>query len=135
MSIKKVFKSYIPSVNYVTQRGRTCSFVEGRYETDVPEEIAELNSVCESKSNPHLYIDINEVEIDTTVQERLQAASQKAVLEELERINQEKGIGQGAGEQKVTQNPQTPGNMSAAKMLGVMNSASLGSMTAHSNTK
>jgi hypothetical protein len=90
MAIKKVFKSLIPSVNYVTQRGRTCVFQEGRFLTDVPEEIAELTQTVIDKSNPHIYIDPNESEFDTTLQEKLIAAQKEAALRVLAEHNAQK---------------------------------------------
>lgn len=138
MAIKKVFKSYIPSINYVTQRGRTCIFQEGKYLTEVPEEIAELTDVCNSKSNPHIYIDPNEQEIDTTVQERIRAAAQKAALEEMEKIAQEKSqVGKNGEESNTQAKDQVLGSgqsMSAATMLGVANTATMNKgMMANSN--
>lgn len=137
MSIKKVFKSYIPSVNYVTQKGRTCVFVEGRFESDHPEEISELNDVCDKRLNPHIYIDPAEVEVDTTLQDRLRIASQKAVLEEMGRIAQEKNQAQKDSQPQAS--PATPvdagagKSMSAATLLGVTNSASLTGLAKASN--
>lgn len=127
MAIKKVFKSYIPSLNYVTQRGRTCTFTEGRFETDVPEEVAELNELVNSKSNPHIYIDPDEQEIDTTLQDRIRKAQQEATLRVLEEVSQEKNQdsnSQQTGQQQASQ------TISPAAMLGVMNSATLAKGTA-----
>lgn len=140
MSIKRVFKSWIPSVNYVTQRGRTCSFIEGRFLTDHLEEIAELTQMVNDKSNPHIYIDPNEQEIDTTLQDRIRAAqveaTQRILAEEAERKAAEaSGTPTSAITQDAPQTGQPNVSMSPAALLGVTTSATLGALSAQSNQK
>lgn len=138
MSIKKVFKSYVPSLNYVTQKGRTCIFTEGRFLTDHPEEIAEITDMVNHKSNPHIYIDPDEQEIDTTLQERIKAAQAEAALRVLEEHNaQLKGSQTSGTQQSQTAKTitQAAATMTPAALLGVTSSATLGGMSAQSNQK
>jgi hypothetical protein len=136
MAIKKVFKSLIPSVNYVTQRGRTCVFQEGRFLTDVPEEIAELTQTVIDKSNPHIYIDPNESEFDTTLQEKLIAAQKEAALRVLAEHNAQKAGADASNQQSQgAQVPQETKTVTPATLLGVTTSATLGGMSKQSNQK
>lgn len=137
MAVKKLFKAYIPSVNYVTQKGRTCVFAEGRFLTEHLEEIAELNDVVGTKSNPHIYIDPDESEVDTTLQDRIKEAQIKATLAVMEEHNKEKDKGAAIGQASNAQASEAnkTAGMSAATLLGVTNSASIGKMVAPSNTK
>lgn len=138
MAIKQLFKSYLSSNNYITVKGRTCSFVEGRYLTDHPDEIAELRQIVSDKSSPFIYIDENEKEVDTTTQERLQGAAKKAILEELERINAEKAASQEGNKQTGTTQvaqPDAAQGMTPAALLNVTSTAQLGKLSVQSNQK
>jgi|SRR6188768_2894875 len=140
MGIKKVFKSHMSSINYVTSKGRTCSFVEGRYLTDVPEEVAELTEIVNSKSNPHIYIDPNEKEFDTETQDRVSKAARDAAIAELEKINKEKmeaaqKDGKNAASGSTGAVLGADKTMGAATLLGVANSATLGKNAPESNQK
>lgn len=138
MSIKKLFKSHFPSVNYVTVKGRTCSFIEGRFLTDHPDEISELEQVVNSKSNPHIYIDENEKEVDTGLQERIAAAQRAATLQVLEEAALEKQQASGGSKEENKATPQAPSQttgMSPASLLAVTSSAGLSSMASLSNSK
>lgn len=63
MTIKKIFKSHIPSVSYYAKDGMQCVFLNGKHMTDIESHIAELTA--ESKSNPYIYVDESESEIDS----------------------------------------------------------------------
>lgn len=134
MSIKNVYKSYIPSVNYVTVRGRTCIFREGRYETDVQEEIAELEHVVSNKSNPHIFVDPEEKTIDTTLRERIQKAMQEAAERVLSEANAEgSNKEENKGGSQVAQVPGNQQGMSAASLVKTvvpaMNTAGLAAVS------
>jgi hypothetical protein len=103
VAVKKVFKSYIPSNNYITQKGDVCQFINGVFTTDDPRVIAELEWEINKSRNPHFYIDPNEKEIDTTLQDRLRAAQAKAVAEELERYNRELAAAAGKSVDEIQQ--------------------------------
>jgi hypothetical protein len=64
MTIRKVFKSRIPNSSYFFKDGLQAAFLLGRYETDDTSRIKELQAEIDLK-HPHIYIDENEVEIDT----------------------------------------------------------------------
>jgi hypothetical protein len=140
MAIKHVFKSYVPYINYVTERGRTCVFREGRYETDHPEEVAELSKQIRDGSIPHLFIDATEEKVDTTLQDRIRAAQQAATLAILEEEAQKNEPQSGAksepqGSKTGAQAPQGTVGMTPAVLLGVTSSASLTGLASQSNGK
>jgi hypothetical protein len=140
MTVKKVFKSYIPSINYVTPSGRTCVFREGRYETNHPEEIATLSKEIKDGTIPQFYIDPEEREIDTSLQDAMRQAAQDAALKVLAEHNANKAgakeEGKAAeGAQGNQQNAGQGASMSPAKLLNVANSASLKGLSAQSNQK
>lgn len=66
MSILRVFKSTIPSINFVFGDGTVASFQSGRYFTDDAQKIASLEYEV-SKNHPHIYIDSAETEVDSTM--------------------------------------------------------------------
>jgi hypothetical protein len=132
VAIKKIFKSSLPYINYVTTAGRTCVFQEGRYLTDNPQEIAELTFEIKRGNTPHIYIDPEETEVDTTLQERIIEAQKAATL----RVLEEHSAGQQNGQQAPSEitNPnasqgatvQVPqGAMTPAQLLGVTTSATI----------
>ena len=80
MSIMKVFKAALPSVNYVFRNGKPGIFVQGRYCTDIEAEIAELEDEI-SKGHPHIYIDKDEAEIDSNAVDPIAALRAKIEAE------------------------------------------------------
>lgn len=82
MATFKVFKSRIPSCNYVFAKGKAAAFVSGRYVTGSAEEIAELEQEILS-GHPHLYVDPADAETDSTVQDPLSALREKIISEYL----------------------------------------------------
>ena len=130
MAIKKIFKSTLPYINYVTTAGRTCVFQEGRYLTDNPQEIAELTFEIKRGNTPHIYIDPQEVEIDTTLQERIIEAQKAAALKVLEEHNAGQQGQAGSSQQSTatsqgtTQQTQAA-SMSPAALLGVTTTANI----------
>lgn len=70
MTISVIFKSALPSFSYLYKDGVPAVFINGRYMTDRPEQIAELTAevgaigVTKSK-HPYIYIDENEQEVDS----------------------------------------------------------------------
>lgn len=70
MSISKVFKSIIPSMNYTFKDGTTVAFIGGKMVLDAghyaEEMMEEVVNVGQHKSkHPHIYVDENEQEIDS----------------------------------------------------------------------
>lgn len=140
MAIKHLYKCYMPSMNYITAKGRTCSFVEGRYLTDHPDEIKELDLMVSEKSNPHIFIDPNEVEVDTTLQERIQNAQREVTLQILAEEAERKQAASGAGAQTSEAEKKAPevnkgagATMSPASLLNVTSSAGLAVLSQMSN--
>lgn len=140
MAIKKLYKCYMPSMNYITAKGRTCSWVEGRYLTDHPDEIKELDLMVSEKSNPHIFIDENEMEVDTTLQERIQNAQREVTLQILaeEAARKQAASGAGTEENKATSqasqvNQGAGTTMSPASLLNVTSSAGLQALSQMSN--
>ncbi len=82
MTIKHIFKSRIPSMTYVFQRGAVAHFIGGRFMTDIYEQIAELEAECKS-GNPTIYIDEAEMSIDSDALSPLDTIKKKAVEEYL----------------------------------------------------
>ena len=68
MATYKLYKSTLQSLTYVFGgegiKGKYAYFVAGRYATDDPREIAELDQVIKDK-NPHIYFDPNEAEVSS----------------------------------------------------------------------
>lgn len=59
MSESKLYKATLPSINYIFKNGKPAIFVRGRFSTDVPAEIEELDDEI-AKGHPHLYVDKDE---------------------------------------------------------------------------
>ena len=83
MAIKKVFKVSLPSVNYVFRNGKPASFVGGKYLTDIPDEIAELEDEI-SKGHPLIFVDPNELEMDEKYLDPMVGLREKIIAEFLE---------------------------------------------------
>jgi hypothetical protein len=65
MTIVKIFKATLPSVNYIFKNGKPAIFVSGKFHTSIPAEIRELETEI-AAGHPILYIDSAEVEVDST---------------------------------------------------------------------
>jgi len=97
MAIKKIFKCRIPNSNFVLASGKNIPFTGGRYITDDPYEIKELmkeigEEGSDKSKHPHLYVDTKESQIDTTLQDRINAAKAKAVAEVLKEYETQNGV-------------------------------------------
>ena len=91
MSIQKVFKSRLTNSTYLFKNGKAAVFSEGRFLTGVPVEIQELmgeiGEIGQFHSNhPSIYVDENEVELDTTLQDAIKEAQAAATLDVLKRF-------------------------------------------------
>ena len=82
MSMLKVFKSTIPSVNVALGNGTLCVFVNGRYCTDNEMIIQTLENEVRMK-HPHIYIDANEKEIDSELIDPEKAMRHRIIQEYL----------------------------------------------------
>lgn len=142
MAVKKLYKCYMPSMNYITAKGRTCSFIEGRFLTDHPDEIKEIDQMVSDKSNPHIYIDENETEVDTTLQEKIKAAQREVTLQILAEEAARKQVSEPGGKEEDKSEKKEPegdkgvgSTMSPASLLNVTSSAGLAALSSMSNSK
>jgi hypothetical protein len=62
--VVKLFKTRIPNIGYIFRSGKRAPFLNSRYSTDIPSEIAELEEEI-SLGHPHIYIDEAELTLDT----------------------------------------------------------------------
>ncbi len=94
----KLFKSTIPSCQYITAAGKYLYFRDGRLATDDAGDIAELEAAIAAK-HPHIYISKGEESITAEVyQDPLAAIKKKAIEEYLRDMgNSDKSAGAGAG--------------------------------------
>lgn len=81
MSMLRLYKSYLPTVNYILGNGKPAIFIEGRYATEVESEIAELDNEVRLK-HPHIYIDDAEKEVDSVKVDPIEALTTR-IREEL----------------------------------------------------
>lgn len=80
MSTLRIFKSTIPSVNYIFGNGKPAIFVNGVFRTDIASEISALESEV-TQHHPHIYIDPNEREIDSELVDPMNALRAKIIAE------------------------------------------------------
>lgn len=132
MPILKVFKSSMPSLNYVTKKGANLAFNHGRYHTERASEIAELEEEIKS-GHPHIFVDPNEKEIDTTLQDEI-AKAQKEAAERILKEHQEKLI-QGGAQGSQNGNVNVVKTASPAQLLNVTSSGAVAGLSGLSNSK
>lgn len=72
MSIAKIYKATLPSVNYIFKNGKPAIFIQGKYATAVVAEIAELDDEI-ALGHPHIFVDPNEAEIDSNALSPIEA--------------------------------------------------------------
>lgn len=132
MPILKVFKSTMPSLNFVTRKGTNLAFRAGRYHTERASEIAELEEEIKS-GHPHIFIDPNETEIDTTLQDEIAKAKAEAEARVLKE-HEEKLKAEGKGTE-LQKGPSVAQTASPAQLLGVTTSGALTDLSGLSNSK
>ena len=76
MSIAKIYKATLPSVNYIFKNGKPAIFVQGKYATSVSAEIDELDGEI-ALGHPHIFVDPNEAEIDSEALSPIEALTAK----------------------------------------------------------
>ena len=88
MTIKRIFKCTIPSCSYYFKSGVQAAFLNGKYITENADQIAELEvevgvpGFGKSK-HPHIYVDLDEAEIDTEALSPLEEIKRQAVADYL----------------------------------------------------
>lgn len=81
--VLKLFKSAMPSCQYIMPNGKYLYFVKGKFATDDPDEIAELEKAIKAR-HPHIFIDSKESEITATkLMDPLAEIKAKAIAEYL----------------------------------------------------
>lgn len=121
MAIKNIFKSRVASSKFVFKNGKEASFVLGKYFTDVPWEIKELESEIES-GHPHLYVDKAEATIDSDLVDPLEDIRKKAVADYIARMS------------KATQQDNDMGEtVNTGKLEGIANSDTISEGAASSD--
>jgi len=80
MSLLRVYKATLPSVNYIFRNGKPAIFVQGKFATGVADEIAELDDEI-AKGHPIIYVDAAEREIDSEAVDPLAALRAKIIAE------------------------------------------------------
>lgn len=80
MATLRVFKSTIPSVNYIFGNGKSAIFVNGVFRTDIPAEIQALEYEV-TQHHPHIYIDEKEREIDSELIDPMNALRAKIIAD------------------------------------------------------
>jgi hypothetical protein len=81
--ILHVFKNSLGNCRFTFAKGKDANFLGGVYRTDIQSEIDELTAEVQS-GHPHIYVDPNEITIDTTYVDPLLEIKRKAVAEYLE---------------------------------------------------
>jgi hypothetical protein len=140
-NIKQIFKCRMPWMNYVLKSGKTITFgADQKFLTSHPQEIAELQKEVDD-GHQHIYRDPEELQIDTTLQDKIREAQKEVTLKILEEAKQaEAKQGQSnsqAGSQVAAgsgSNPQGTQSMSAAQLLNVSSTATLGTLAAGSSS-
>ena len=80
MSTMRVYKATLPSVNYIFRNGKPAIFVNGKFCTDIPSEITELDEEIAAK-HPIIFIDSAEREIDSAAVDPISALREKIIAE------------------------------------------------------
>lgn len=80
MSIKRVYKASIGSSQYLFANGKSAHFVDGRYETDIADEIQELDEQINRYRVPHIFIDPNDATRDTGLEDFLREKQKQATV-------------------------------------------------------
>lgn len=81
--VLKLFKSSVVSCQYIMPNGKYLYFVKGKFATDDPEEIAELEKAIKAR-HPHIFVDTKETEITAAkMNDPLSEIKAKAIAEYL----------------------------------------------------
>lgn len=78
MSTLRVFKSTIPSVNFILPNGKPIIFQQGVYYTDNEQDISHLDYEIK-QGHPHIYVDPEMREIDSEMLDPVKAMQKKVL--------------------------------------------------------
>ena len=82
MTTLTVFKSTIPSVNYIFSNGKSAMFINNVFRTDIPSEVSALEYEV-AQHHPHIYIDAAERTIESEMIDPMNALRAKVIAEYL----------------------------------------------------
>lgn len=85
MPILHVYRASLPSMNYIFKNGKPATFISGRFTTDLEEEIAELDAEVKAR-HPFIYIDPEEVTIDSEKLDPMSGLRERIIAEYLARL-------------------------------------------------
>jgi hypothetical protein len=122
MATLKVFFSKAPTTGYVFQSGRAIHFVDHKYATNSPAEIAELEKEC-SYLESNYFIDETKLEIDSSELDPIAVIKAKARAEARAEVAAATTITRDMGATDQT-----------AKLSGIANSNDLGGANVASGT-
>lgn len=81
MAIKRVYKSTLGASQYLFANGKSAHFVNGRFETDVPAEILELDEQINKFAIQHIYVDPADATRDTGKEDYIRERQKQATIE------------------------------------------------------
>ena len=84
MAIQKLYKCSVKSCSYIFKNGKAGYFINGRYSTQLSNEIEELDNEV-SLGHPNIFVDLKEIEIDTEADPLagMKARLRQEILEEI----------------------------------------------------
>lgn len=126
--ILQLFKSTLPSCQYITKEGRYLHFKDGRFATDDAEDIAELEKEI-SRGHPHIYKDKKERTITSEqLADPMAEIKKKAIAEFLKSNPELAELAKAAAASRDMGTTTQPAN------LGIGTSANMGAVSADSNS-
>lgn len=72
----KLFKSHIPSIKYLFKNGKEAIFREGKFSTNIQNEIEELTEEV-AQNHPHIYIDDSDSSAEYSTEDPLAALKER----------------------------------------------------------
>ncbi len=85
----RIFKTTMPSISTVLPNGKPIPFINGRYVSDNPYDVAILDQTVKD-GHPHIYIDTNDFEVDEGLVDPMEALREKIIQEYI--ASQERAI-------------------------------------------
>jgi hypothetical protein len=134
MSIKRIFKNTMIGSQFLLKNGKAIQFPDGRYITDSEVEIAELDAEI-AAGVPHLYVDRNEYQIDTTLQDMIAEAQREAALKVMKEYGSRVGEKGEVISQPLKQTPEGGDFKPGASDAQQASQATKTNLTADSDTK
>lgn len=94
MTIKRVYKNTMIGSQMILANGKAIQFPQGRFETSEPKEIEELDANI-AAGVPHLYVDPQDMTVDTEEVDFVRKAQAEATVRALKEFQQRKEREQG----------------------------------------